>query len=360
MMELGFFTMPLHPPGCDYTRAIHQDLEQLIVLDELGFSEAWIGEHFTSVWECIPSPELLIAMALPQTKRIVLGTGVTCMPSHNPFAIAHRIAMLDHLARGRFRWGVGSGGFLGDFEVFGFDPTSGAQRLMTREAVDTVLKLWQDPQPGLYDHQHWRFTVPRPQDDIGLKVHLRPYQRPHPPIGVAGVSPKSDTLLLAGERGWIPMSINIVPTLVLQSHWKAVEEGAQRAGRTPDHTVWRIARDVFVADTTREARRQVLEGVVGRDFRGYLLKLLTRCKMLNLMKNRPDMPDADVTMEYLVDNVFIVGSPDDVTRKLRQLQHDVGGFGTLLAIGHEWEPRDAWIRSMTLLKQEVMPRLAAA
>jgi len=64
-------------------------------------------------------------------------------------------------------------------------------------------------------------------------------------------------------------------------------------------------------------------------------------------------------MEYLVDNVFIVGSPDDVAKKLKQLHHDVGGFGTLLAIGHEWEPRDAWIRSMTLLKKEVMPKLAA-
>lgn len=358
-MELGFFTMPLHPPGTDYSRALHDDLEQLIVLDELGFSEAWIGEHFTSVWESIPAPDLLIAAAIPQTKRIVLGTGVTCMPNHNPFNVAHRIAMLDQLARGRFHWGVGSGGFLGDFEVFGFDPTSGEQRTTTREAVDTVLRLWTDPQPGLYEHKRWRFTVPEPQDDIGLRLHVRPYQKPHPPIGVAGVSAKSDTLLLAGERGWIPMSINIVPTPVLQSHWKSVEQGAQSVGRTPDRSIWRVARDVFVADTTQEARRQVLEGTIGRDFRGYLLKLLTKCKMLNLLKNRPDMPDADVTLEYLVDNVFLVGSPDEVARKLKQLHADLGGFGTLLAMGHEWAPRDAWVRSMTLLKREVMPRLAA-
>ncbi|HZW30793.1 MAG TPA: LLM class flavin-dependent oxidoreductase [Isosphaeraceae bacterium] len=358
-MELGFFTMPLHPPGADFTRAVHQDLEQLIVLDELGFKEAWIGEHFTSVWESLPSPELLIAMAIPQTKRMVLATGVTCMPNHNPFAIAHRIATLDHLARGRFHWGVGSGGFPGDFEVFGFDPARGEQRMMTREAIDTVLRLWEDPQPGVYEHKYWRFTVPQPQDDIGLRLHVRPFQRPHPPIGVAGVSAKSDTLLLAGERGWIPMSINIIPMPVLRSHWMAVEQGAHSAGRTPDRSMWRVARNIFVADTTQEARRQVLEGVVARDFREYLLKLLAKCKMLNLMKVRPEMSDAELTMEYLVDHVFIVGSPDDVVNKLQQLHHDVGGFGTLLAIGHEWEPRDAWIRSMTLLKTEVMPKLAA-
>ena len=55
------------------------------------------------------------------TSKIVLGTGVTCMPNHNPFVLAHRIAQLDHMARGRLHWGVGSGGFPGDFEVFGFD-----------------------------------------------------------------------------------------------------------------------------------------------------------------------------------------------------------------------------------------------
>ena len=34
------------------------------------------------------------------------------------------------------------------------------------------------------------------------------------------------------------------------------------------------------------------------------------------------------------------------------------GFGVLLAMGHEWEPRDKWVHSMTLLADEVMPRLA--
>lgn len=358
-MEVGFFTMPLHPPGTDYTRALDEDLEQLVFLDQLGFKEAWIGEHFTSVWESLPAPELLIAKALSQTKQMVLATGVTCMPNHQPFAIAHRIAVLDHLAHGRFYWGVGSGGFPGDFEVFGFDPKSGQQRNMTREAIELVLQLWEDPKPGLYEHPNWRFTVPEPQDDIGLRLHVRPYQKPHPPIGVAGVSARSDTLLLAGERGWIPMSINIVPTRILKSHWESVEEGASRVARTADRSKWRIARTIFVADTTAEARRQVKEGVICRDWCDYLLKLLIKTKTIGLVKVDPDMPNSDVTIDYLIDNVFVVGSPDEVATKLKNLCQEVGGFGTLLAIGHEWKPKDAWVRSMTLLKKEVMPQLSA-
>ncbi|MCH7653611.1 MAG: LLM class flavin-dependent oxidoreductase [Chloroflexi bacterium] len=357
-MEVGFFTMPLHPPGSDYTQTLDDDLEQLVVLDELGYKEAWIGEHFTSVWENIPAPDLFIAKALAMTKNIVLGTGVTCMPNHNPFMIAHRIALLDHLAHGRFHWGVGSGGFIGDFKVFGFDPETGEHRSMARDAVDVVLKIWDDPEPGVYEHKWWRFTIPEPIDEIGLRFHLKPYQKPHPPIGVAGVSPNSETLRLAGERGWIPMSINLVPTSQLATHWEAVQEGAQRTGRVADRSIWRIAREVYIADTTEQARKDALEGVLSRDFERYFKPLLTEMKVLSLMKKDPDMPDSEVTPEYLVDNIWVVGSPDDVTEKLRRLYDDVGGFGVLLAMGHEWQPRDKWVNSMTVLAKEVMPRLA--
>ena len=96
-----------------------------------------------------------------------------------------------------------------------------------------------------------------------------------------------------------------------------------------------------------------------RDFEQYFFRSLPKVRMLNLMKTDPNMPDSDVTVEYLADEIWIVGSPDDVTDKLRRLHHDVGGFGVLLAMGHEWQPRDKWINSMTLLAEEVLPNLAA-
>lgn len=356
-MELGYFTMPLHPPGSDLTQTLEDDLRQLEVLDGLGYSEAWIGEHFTAMWENIPAPDLLIANALARTENIRLGTGVTCMPNHDPFMIAHRIAQLDHMAKGRFQWGVGSGGFPGDFEVFGYDPTGNDHRLMTRDAIDTILKIWDDPKPGVYEHQRWNFTIPEPQDDVGLGFHVKPYQRPHPPIGVAGVSANSDTLEVAGERGWIPMSINLVPSRILKTHWESVIEGAGRTGRTPSRSQWRIAREVYVGETAEKARQEALGGVLARDFENYFLRLMPKVGMLDLLKVDEDMPDTQVTPEYLVDNIWIVGGPDEVTAKLQALYDDVGGFGVLLAMGHEWQPEEKWTDSMTMLAQEVLPRL---
>ena len=92
-MELGYFTMPLHPPGSNITKTLEEDLEQIAVLDKLGYKEAWIGEHFTAEWENIPAPDLFIAQALAMTENIVLGNRrhlyaeprpVHDRPSHSP------------------------------------------------------------------------------------------------------------------------------------------------------------------------------------------------------------------------------------------------------------------------------------
>ena len=101
-----------------------------------------------------------------------------------------------------------------------------------------------------------------------------------------------------------------------------------------------------------------MDGVLRRDFEQYFLRLLPKMKMLGLMKVDPDMPDSDVTPEYLVDSIFVVGSPDEVAAKLRRMHAGVGGFGVLLAMGHEWRPKDRWVNSMTLLAKEVIPQLA--
>ena len=357
-MDLGYFAMPMHPPGSDFSQTIHDDLDQIVLLDQLGYQEAWIGEHFTTAWENIPCPELFIAAALERTQNIVLGTGVTCLPNHNPFHIAHRIAQLDHQARGRFRWGIGSGATPLDFAVWGIDAEAGEHRRLTVETIDMVLKIWEGLPPGLYENKFWRFTMPEPDVDVGFFVHMKPYQQPHPPIAVAGLGERSDTLLLAGERGWIPMSINYVPPRVLRTHWEALLEGAQRSGRTPSRSSWRIAREVFVAETTQEAREITLNGVLARDFQGYFRPLLERYGYLHLLKPDPAMPNEAVTTEFMVDNTWLVGSVEDVARKIRKLHADVGGFGVLLAMAHEWQPRDQWIRSQTLLAQEVLPRVA--
>ena len=226
-MELGYFAIPLHPAGSSFSETLEADMEQMVFLDEIGFREAWIGEHFTAGWENIPAPDLFIAKAAALTERIIFGTGVSCLPQHDPFMLAHRIAVLDHLLKGRFYWGVGAGSFIGDFKAFGINPKTGEQRKLMNESLEMILNLWNDPRPGAYGNSRWNFTVPDPVEKVGLGVHTKPYQKRHPPIAVAGISENSASLRTAGERGWIPMSINFVTRDVLKSHWAGYEQGAE-------------------------------------------------------------------------------------------------------------------------------------
>ena len=194
------------------------------------------------------------------------------MPYHHPAELANRVAMLDHLSQGRLNFGVAASGLPSDWAMFNVDGMSGQNREMTREALDIILKLWTEDAPWTHEGKYWTVTKPEPMFDI-LKPHIKPLQTPHPPIGVAGLSKGSDTLKLAGERGFIPMSLNLNPAYV-GSHWDSVEAGAAKTGRKPDRADWRLVREVFVADTDEEAWKLSAGDMMGRMMREYFLPLL--------------------------------------------------------------------------------------
>src|SRR5262249_51837807 len=174
---------------------------------------------------------------------------------------------------------------------------------------------------------------------ISLKMFMTPYQQPHPPIGVAGVTPNSEMYKLAGERGWMPMSLNLVPTSSLERNWQTYAEACAKAGREPDRSAWRVARDGYIGKTSKQARQEALDGVLGRDWREYFIPLLGSQSRLSLTKVDPDMPDEDVTPEYLCDNIWIVGDADMVAEKMQAVINKTGGFWGPRLAGHEREPR---------------------
>ena len=249
-MEFGYFSMPSHPPERDLKQGWEFDLQVLRWLDELGFTEAWIGEHHTAPWEPHPAPDLLVTTGFRETENLRIGPGGFLLPYHHPAELANRIALMDHISDGRLNFGVAASGLPSDWAMFNVDGMSGQNRAMTREALDIILKMWESDEPFEYAGYYW--TVRNPEEMFGfLRPHLKPKQKPNPPIGVAGLSKGSDTLKLAGEKGYLPMSLNLNPAYVI-SHWESVEAGAKVSGRTPDRNDWRLVREVFVAETDEE------------------------------------------------------------------------------------------------------------
>ena len=356
-MDFGYFAMPSHPPERGLKAGHDWDLQTLRWLDELGYTEAWIGEHYTAPWEPHPSPDLLIAQALLQTKRIRIGPGGFLLPYHHPAELAARVAMLDHLSEGRLNFGVAASGLPTDWAMFQVDGMGGVNREMTREALDIILRLWSDEPSFVHQGKFWQVAKPEPMFGF-LKPHIYPLQKPHPPIGVAGFSKQSDTLKLAGERGYLPMSLNLNPAYVA-SHWEAVEIGAARSGRTPKRSDWRLVREVFVAETDEEAWKLSVGGMMGRMMREYFLQLLGNFGFLEFLKHDQSVADSDVTAEYCARHNWLIGSPATVAEKLERIYHEAGGFGGLLVFGFDYADNpEVWHNSLRLLVEEVGPRVA--
>ena len=356
-MEYGLFTMPSHPPERPLYDGHQWDLEVIKWADELGFSEAWIGEHHTAPWEPHPSPDLIVAQALMETDNIRLGPGGFLLPYHHPAELANRISILDHMSQGRLNFGVAASGLPSDWAMFNVDGMSGENRDMTREALEIILRLWTEDEPFDHKGKYWHVTKTDTMFD-SLKPHLKPFQDPHPPIGVAGLSKGSDTLKIAGERGYLPMSLNLNPAYV-GSHWDAVEEGAARSGRTPDRSDWRLVREIFVAETDEEAWKLSVENMMGRMMGEYFLPLLASFGFTEFLKHDQDVPDSDVTPAYCAKHNWLIGSPDTVAEKLEAVYEEVGGFGSILLFGFDYQDEpQAWRNSMQLLAEEVMPKLA--
>ena len=362
-MHFGLFMMPLHPPHRALAEGYARDVDQLVLADRLGFHEAWVGEHLTERWENAPAPDLLLAQALMLTRSIKLGTGVTLLALHNPVHLAHRLAMLDHMARGRFQWGIGGGAIPTDLSLFGLDTTNpAAVRARSAEVLDVVLALWASDGGFSYHGKFFDVEAPvfDPVTDRGY--YMKPYQQPHPPIAVAASTPDSGSMRMAGARGWMPMSSSLLSRTYLRDHWRLVEVGAATEGRTADRGQWRIARDVLVAPTRAVARERA-RAVLGRNYLQHqrpnrLGTIQMTSIQMTSTKLDPSLPDEAVTVDYLMDNVWIVGDPSEVVEQLHRLHEESGGFGTLLSITTDSDDAGWDHESLRLLMEQVAPRVA--
>jgi alkanesulfonate monooxygenase SsuD/methylene tetrahydromethanopterin reductase-like flavin-dependent oxidoreductase (luciferase family) len=359
-MRLGAFLMPSHPPDRPVREGQRSDLAEIDRLDRLGFGEAWIGEHFTAAWEPCPAPDLLIAQALARTQRIRLGPLGHLLPYHHPVELAHRAAYLDHLAAGRYQLGVGISALPTDHELFGLADGGEVNRRMTFEALEMMTRLWGEG-AGDFTGEFWTMRTPQPSP-CGLGYHLRPYQVPHPPIAIAGMTPGSANHKLAGEKGYLPVSFSISPDAALTArHWDAVVEGAARSGRAPDRVAWRVIRDVYVAPTDAEARALAVGGMMGRCWREFLLPVYLGLGLGSLLKTDPAMPDEDICLDYIADNLWLTGSPDTVAGRITELYQQAGGFGYLLITCYDATgEQQAWERSLRLLIEQVLPACQGA
>lgn len=359
-MKLGFFTMPIHPLGRDWRETLREDQEAFILADELGFSEAYVGEHVTDLAENITSSVVFLATLADRVKTMRLGTGTVNLPNTHPAHVAAQISMLDHLLDGRFNFGISPGGLLSDAEIFGnLDADRNALFL---EAIDAVLAIWTGEAPYEIAGRNWTISTRRTLlPEIGQGIIGKPLQRPHPPIVVTAVAPFSKGVSAAAARGWDPISANFLMPKWVATHRASYEQGCRDGGRAVDFDNWRVCKSIFVAES-RKAAEDYVRGQ-GSPYEHYYRSLYTklvRNGRSNLFKEDQSMPDDALNFEHVFDRLNIWGTPDEVAEKVLAFREEVGPFGTLLYAGHDWRDPELAKRSMRLMAEEVMPRVNRA
>jgi alkanesulfonate monooxygenase SsuD/methylene tetrahydromethanopterin reductase-like flavin-dependent oxidoreductase (luciferase family) len=359
-MNLGFFTMPIHPLDKDWRLSLAQDREAFLLADELGFTEAYVGEHVTDKAENITSAIAFIAWVAAATKQIRLGTGTINMPNTHPATIAASMAMLDHMLDGRLIFGISPGGLLSDAELFG--NLDANRNEMFLESINQVLAIWAGEPPYDLHGKYWNISTQRTLiREIGQGIIARPLQRPHPPVVVTAVAPFSKGVTEAAARGWDPISANFLMPAWVKSHWPKYVEGCERGGRTAEPANWRVAKSVFVAHDAATAKAYATDP--DGPYVYYYRSLFTKLKKngrIELFKTHRDQPDDEVTLEMICDKLVIYGTPESVADQVLAFQDKVGPFGTLLYAGKDWKDAELGRQSMILMAEKAMPKINAA
>jgi len=287
-VRVGLFLPSPQWPGRSAADALAETVRLTVLADRLGFAEVWLAEHHFMSYGTCPSAITLAGHLLGATGRIGVGTAVSVLPTTHPLALAEQAAMLDVLAPGRLRLGVGRGGPWRELAILG-DPARhehgfGEDLDLLRRALTDGTVAGTGPHHGFAPVP----VVPRPSTPGG------------PPVHVAATS--TATVALAADRG-LP--------LLLGMHADETERRAMvdawtaRAGSRGDHVAVGV---VHVEDDRAAARARVraeLPRWLGPGLAGYVRH-----------DGAPRTPRDPHEYADLLCRLHPVGTVDDVVERL--------------------------------------------
>ena len=362
-MRLGYFAMPMHPQGRTWAETLQEDRQAVVLADRLGFHDAFIGEHLTDRHENITNSLVFLATLIPETRQIRLATGTTNLSHVHPALVAVNSAMFDHLSGGRFILGVSPGALPSDAELLGILDEDRNQ--LFAEAVDVITALWERDPPYDIDLPGNRFRVSTARTfngEVGVGIVGKPLQTPRPEVVGTVVAPFSKGVVAMGAKDFHPLSANFLLPQWVATHWPNYVEGRESAGATADPADWRVARTVFVADDAAVAE-EYGRAAANSPYRYYYGKMLGKMRSLGrlaLFKTSREQPDEEITLDGVLRDLVICGTPDSVADQVLALREQTGDFGELVYAGLDWVDPELAKRSMELMATKVMPQVNEA
>jgi alkanesulfonate monooxygenase SsuD/methylene tetrahydromethanopterin reductase-like flavin-dependent oxidoreductase (luciferase family) len=350
IMRFGVNFFPvLEPRDCLAADYYQRSLDLVEQAEQLGFEHAQIVEHhFTPYGGYSPDPVTFLAAAATRTSRIRIVTGAVIPAFTHPIAVAERLAMLDHLSKGRLDVGFGRGFLPDEFAAFGVSMDTSKARFV--EAVEVCRRLWTET-----DVVHrGRFHQFGP-----VTVLPRPYQRPCPPIFIAAAT-SAESCAEAGSQGY---HLQVVPSVTsaeqLRDMLEAYRGAWESAGHRPGGHRIQIKYSCYVARDRAQAHAEAR-----RHENAYVVQMARAVSSL-ASGNRTDYPGyesfAEKAANYDFDRALaadkvLAGDPRQIRDQIARLGEM---FGRDLTVSLQFNPGTTEIarskESMHLFSSEVAP-----
>ena len=346
-MEFGIYHEFVSHPGRPDSEAFDASFAIVDAAEEYGLDVMWLAElHFDPSRSILSSPMVVAAAIAARTRRIKIGTSVQVLPLSNPLRLAEEAATLDQICKGRLIFGVGRSGVAQTYEAYNISYDESKERF--NESLEIIERAWTETN---FSHKgkYYQFD--------GVTVTPRPYQQPMPEGRVAAAS--ADTFPTLGHEGR-PMFLSVrhedarafLPQIAI--YRKAWVD----AGHPGNGKIYLRAAG-FVAATGAEARA-AYEPTLMQHYRNQAALTADSARRLGMPADSPRWKTIQrletITYDEAIKGTVLVGSPDEVTEKLKALQAETGldgiqfelNCGGMVEFAKEKE-------ALRLLCQEVAP-----
>ena len=346
-MEFGMFCEFPIRAGQGEAEAFAEGLDLVDDAERLGLDATWLSEMHMAPGRSVLSSPMIVASAIAgRTRNMKIGLAVQVLPLGNPLRIAEEGATVDQISRGRLIFGVGRSGSQRAYEAYGIPYDESRERFA--ETLQVIRKAWMEPSFS-YEGRWHRFE--------NVSLTPKPYQQPHPEIRIAANSPTSFERF--GEQGFrIFIGLRQGGVSQLVARVQAYRTAYRAAGHPGQGGVF-LRVPLYVAETAeqaaREPERSITEYFWSRGTKSS--RQLTRVAGTSGGDANAGAAEAGpITWDELREERVIVGTPDSVTERLRELRGLLGLDGILAELNSGGEiPPDLVKRSLRLLCGEVMP-----
>jgi alkanesulfonate monooxygenase SsuD/methylene tetrahydromethanopterin reductase-like flavin-dependent oxidoreductase (luciferase family) len=319
---------------------IGQILEQVELLEALGYDAVWFSEHHCAGYS-FGNPAVIAAAAASRTKRIRIGTGVSLLPLHHPIMLAEQYGLLDVLSNGRLEYGIGRGYLMHEYDWLKIPRSESHDRY--REAAKFIINAWQSDGPITFTGKHFGVE--------GYTYFPKPVQQPMPPI-YASAGSTEDSFRWAGEMGFHlgtalfgPNRLQI-PDLVALYRRSLVENGHDPATRE----VMAITQMYCSSDRERAFAE-------GRQYAENYYRFFSL-----LQGKTRDNPVYDYFMsanaiEMAGRGQVLIGDPESLARQLKDFRAEFGLDFMLMEVAQGGAPHENVCHALECFATGVIPRV---